>query len=100
MKELFVILAVIAVMLLFVAFRYRRQIQTAIQVWRMFRKMREAGKSAGGGQEIGDKASNDNVELVRCASCNSWKPKSEALKFSRGTFYCSSACVNQAMNVR
>ncbi len=100
MKELFVILAVIAILLLLTAFRYRRQIQAAIQVWRMFRKMREVGKQNEAGQQIPDRSNSGDVELVMCARCNAWRPRSEALKFSRGTFYCSTKCVNEAMNVR
>jgi hypothetical protein len=100
MKELIVILIVAVVLLLITAYRYRRQIQTAIGVWRMFNTMRKAGKAQANEKSIGDPPPSGDVELVRCARCSAWKPRNEALKFSRGTFYCSSNCVNEAMNVR
>lgn len=98
MKELFIILAVIGLFILLAAIRYRKQVLAAIRVWRMLKAMR-AGAS-GAEPAIPPRTNPDDVELVKCARCNSWKPKNEALKFSRGTFYCSSNCVNEAMNVR
>jgi hypothetical protein len=97
MKEFLVILGVIALMLLIVAFRYRKQIAAAFQIYRMFRRMRAADNKT---REVPERAGGADTELVRCARCGSWKPRDEALKFSKGTFYCSSACVNEAMNVR
>lgn len=101
MRELIIILIVLAIFVALFAFRYRKQIMAAVQVWRMLKKMRAANRGAADqAKPIGDKASSKDVELVRCARCGSWKPRDEALKFSRGTFYCSSACVNEALNVR
>ncbi len=98
MKELFIILTVIALFILLAAIRYRKQVIAAIRVWRMLKAMR-AGT---GGTEpaIPPRTNAGDVELVKCARCSAWKPKNEALRFSRGTFYCSSRCVNEAMNVR
>lgn len=85
-------------MLALVAFRYRRQVMTAFHFYRMFKKMKEMNKPSNEPQ-IQQKNPED-VQLVRCAKCGTWKPQNEALKFSRGTFYCSSKCVNEAMQVK
>lgn len=97
MKELFIILVVIGIFILLAAVRYRKQIAAAIHVWRVLKTMKSAGSAE---QAIPPTTTPDDVELVKCAHCNHWKPKNEALKFSRGTFYCSSRCVNEALNVR
>ncbi|HNQ16385.1 MAG TPA: hypothetical protein PKM58_12525 [Pyrinomonadaceae bacterium] len=99
MRELFVILIVAAVLLLLTAIRYRRQIFAVIRFWRTMRAMK-SGPASGGGSQIPPKRDPADVELVRCSHCNAWKPRAESLKFSRGNFYCSSECVNAAMNVR
>ena len=98
MKELLIILLVILVLLALTAVRFRRQIMAMLQVWRMLRAMKNAGKTAP--DEIPAKPAADQSELVSCARCKTWKPRSESLKFSRGTFYCSTQCVNEAMSVR
>ena len=86
-------------MLALVAFRYRRQIMAVIQVWQMFKKMGQANNKASKEPQIKQKNSND-VQLVRCAKCGTWKPQNEALKFNQATFYCSSKCVSEAVPVK
>jgi hypothetical protein len=77
--------------------RYRRQIQTGLYVWRMFRKMRQAGGAENKPAEI-NKSATDG-ELVRCAKCGTWIPKNKALNLRSKNFYCSINCIETAVKV-
>ena len=90
MKEALVILLVIAVLLGLTAFRYRRQIAAMLQVWRMLKSMRQAGRPAE--NRIDNSERGVNTKLVNCAKCGSWVPESNAIKL-RGTHFCSSSCL-------
>jgi hypothetical protein len=85
---LFFLLAVI------IAFRYRRQIQTALYVWKMFRKMRQANKSE---EKQIEQPNAKDVPLIRCAKCGTWIPQKNALNLRSKTFYCSANCMEQAV---
>jgi hypothetical protein len=98
MKEILVILVVIGIFFALLAYRYRRQITMAIQIWRTLKKMRQMSGTETSDEQLS--ANKQDVQLVRCAKCGNWKPQNQSLKFSRGTFYCSSKCVNEALNVR
>ncbi|HEY8562684.1 MAG TPA: hypothetical protein VIL74_20060 [Pyrinomonadaceae bacterium] len=93
-----VILGLLAVAAMFVAVRFRKQIQTAIYVFKMFRKMRRLGRKPDAPEkQIETQAQAGDVELVRCSKCGSWIPRATALKLSRNTFYCSSKCLETAV---
>lgn len=91
---LLVLFAVLAVVILT---RYRRQIQTVVYVWRMFRKMRQSGKS--GEKQIEKKVSANENALIRCAKCGMWIPQESALKLRSKTFFCSANCMEKAVEV-
>ena len=80
-----------------IALRFRRQIQMAIYVLRMFKKMRQAGKA--NEKQVEAKESDQNVPLVRCAKCGTWASQKNALNLRSGVFYCSTACMEQSVKV-
>lgn len=92
-----VILFLISVFVVLISTRYRRQIQTGIYVWRMFRQMRQTGNVQEKQVESG--ANSKDVRLVRCARCGTWTPQANALNLGGRTFYCSAKCVETAVKV-
>ncbi len=92
-----ILLGLVIVVLGLIATRFRRQIKMAIYVWRMFHKMRQAGKSEGKHIEKQDNLSD--VALVRCAKCGTWTPQSKALNLRSGVYYCSKNCLEVTARV-
>ncbi len=92
-----IILVLISVAVVLIAARYRRQIQTGIYLWRMFRKMRQMGKTEE--KQIVEKQNPKDVQLVRCAKCGIWIPQTKALNLRSKTFYCSANCMETAVKV-
>lgn len=92
-----ILLLLVAVAGILIAVRYRRQIQTGIYLYRMFRKMRQTGKGAE--KQINRKETTSEVPLVRCARCGKWTPQTKALNLRSKTFYCSSNCLESAVKV-
>ena len=95
MREAFVILIVIAVLLGLTAIRYRKQIAAMMHIWRSLKSMRQESTQR--------KVQPDNAEqlgpLVNCAKCGTWVPEQRAIKLRGGTFYCSSNCLETAAKV-
>jgi len=96
MKWLF-LLFIIAVAVVLVATRYRRQIQTGIYLWRMFRKMRQTGKAEN--KRFENKVNSSDAPLVRCARCGVWTPQTKAMNLRGRVFYCSAVCMENAVKV-
>lgn len=92
-----IILAIIAVAVVFIASRYRKQIQMALYVFRMFRKMRQMNKTDE--KQIETRETEKNVALVSCAKCGTWIPQNKALKLRSGVFYCSANCLETTAKV-
>jgi len=80
-----------------IAMRYRRQLQTALYVWRMFKKMRQMNKTEE--RQIEKKETANDVQLIRCAKCGTWIPQKNALKLRSKTFFCSANCMEKAVEV-
>lgn len=95
-----IILGLLVILVIIIAARYRRQIQTAIYMYKMFRKMRQMSKPQAQEKQIETADISSDVQLVRCAKCGSWIPQNTAMKLSRGNFYCSSKCLEKAVEVR
>ncbi|MBA3784246.1 MAG: hypothetical protein H0X15_01700 [Acidobacteria bacterium] len=85
-----ILLGLLIILVIIIAARYRRQIQMAIYVLRMFRKMR-AGKTDE--RQIETKESAKDVPLIRCGKCGTWIPQNKALSLRSGVFYCSTNCL-------
>lgn len=94
-----IVLGLLAIVAIFIAVRYRRQIQTGIYMLKMLRKMRQMSKPQATEKKIEQKAGSDDVQLVRCAKCGSWIPQNTAMKLSKNTFYCSSKCMEKAVQI-
>lgn len=92
-----ILLFLIAAACALIATRYRRQIQTGIYLWRMFRKMRQTGGAEN--KQFENKANSKDVPLVRCARCGTWTPQTSALNLRGKTFYCSANCMENAVKV-
>lgn len=92
-----ILLFLIAAAVVLIAARYRRQIQTGIYLYRMFRKMRQTGRSEE--KQIESRENSKAVPLVRCARCGTWTPQTEALSLGGKVFYCSADCVENAVKV-
>ena len=94
-----IILILFAVLAMFIFARFRRQIQTALYVFKMFRKMREMSKPKMVEKQIESNRNANDVQLVRCAKCGSWIQQNTAIKLSKNNFYCSSKCMEKAVEV-
>lgn len=92
-----IILGLLLALLAVIAVRYRRQIQMAIYMWRMFRKMRQVSKA--GEKQIENKEPAPNAPLVRCAGCGMWISENKILKLGAKSFYCSADCMEKAVKV-
>ena len=88
MKEAFLILLVIFVLLALTALRYRKQIAGVIGVARMLKRAREAASAR---QRSFPKDAQQSVPLVNCEKCGIWVPQNKALKI-RDRSYCSDTC--------
>lgn len=92
-----ILLGLLFVLCTFVAVRYRPQIQTAIQIWKLFRKMRQA--HAKPEKQITRQENSSNVSLVKCSKCGTWIPLRKALNLRSKTFYCSANCMESAVRI-
>ena len=93
----FILLGLITLVIGLITWRYRQQIKMALYVWRMFRKMRQVGKSDG--KQIDKQENLKDAALVRCAKCGTWTPQGKALNLRSGTHYCSTVCLENAVKV-
>ena len=91
------VLGILFILGAFLALRFRRQIQMALYVFRMFRKMRQMSKASEPEKQIEKNNPASDVQLVRCAKCGSWTPQSSALKFGANNFYCSANCMEKTV---
>ncbi len=92
-----IILGLLIVVLVLIATRFRQQIKMAIYVWRMFRKLRQGGKTDE--KQIEKQANPKDVALVRCAKCGTWIPQNKALNLRSGIYYCSKICLETTAKV-
>ncbi len=92
-----IIIGLILIVGIIVVSRYRRQIQMAIYVWRMFRKMRQTGKADE--KQIETKENTKDIPLIRCGKCGTWIPKNKALSLRSGIYYCSTHCLEKTANL-
>ena len=98
-----VLLLLLLILVAFVAFRYRRQLQTGWQMYLMFKKLRQATKpsSAQSEKQIKQKSADKGAPLIRCERCGGWVPQTDALNLRRSkTFYCSAKCMERAVKLQ
>ncbi len=97
MMEWLLVLIVIFAVLAIVAYRYRRQIQTAWIMWQTFRKFRQQMKPPPQ-KKVEEKTKSKDTQLVRCPKCNKWTPQEEAVKL-KTNFYCSLNCLEESVTM-
>lgn len=99
MRESLFILAVIVVIFVLTAVRYRRQINGAIRVWRMFKALRQqTGKDVRKNLNRGQQTRP--LSLVNCAGCGSWIPEADAVRLGRTSYFCSGRCLEETAGTR
>jgi hypothetical protein len=92
-----IVLILILLLIAIIAFRYRRQLQTGWQIWRMFRQFKQATKLPE--KKIENRAEDKGESLVRCARCGKWVSKTNALNLRSKTVYCSTNCMEKAARI-
>ena len=93
MKEAIVILLVLLVLAGLTAFRYRKQLATMLNVWRMLKSIRQAGGQKEDRIRGGNKADGP---LVHCSKCGKWVPEGRAIKLGHTSSYCSADCLEKS----
>jgi hypothetical protein len=96
MKYLILFLIFLA-LLAWAAYRFRRQIAVARQVWKMLVDANKMRQQTGGAATPPQKIPAG--KLVRCAKCETWTPEDTALKFGNNTYFCSPKCMEKAVVV-
>jgi hypothetical protein len=91
MREALFILAIILVLIGLTAYRYRKQLMFAIQIWRTLKGVRNIQSR----QQVSglDQEPQSKGELVSCSRCGKWTPVATAIKFGPTIYYCSTKCV-------
>lgn len=95
LTKILIILFLLIVLLAFVAYHFRKQLQTAWIMWQAYRKFREHTKPPK--KQVEKKTNPNDTQLVRCPKCNKWTPQSEAVKL-KSNFYCSLACMEKSVS--
>jgi hypothetical protein len=98
MKWLILLLFLFLMAVLIMVIRYRRQIKTGWQVWKMFRQMRQMGKT--NVKQHNKRETLKDVPLVRCEKCGKWISPEGALKLRQEKYYCSSVCMEKAARLQ
>jgi len=94
-----ILLGLLLLIISLVYWRFRRQIQTAWQLWLMFRQIRQTGKPAE--KPVPKKTESlKETPLVRCEKCGKWTSPESALKFRQDKYYCSSGCMERAARLQ
>jgi Sec-independent protein translocase protein TatA len=96
MTKFLVITFLIIVLFGLVALRFRKQIQTALYVLKMFRQMRKVNQPEP--ENVIEKTEKADGQLVRCVRCGTWVPETKAMSLGPKMFYCSTNCIESAVS--
>jgi len=96
MTKFLVITFLVLVLSGLVLLRFRKQIQTALYVLKMFRQMRRASRQSAE-KTIETNEGPGDGKLIRCARCGTWIPETSAMKLGAKTYYCSANCIESAV---
>jgi hypothetical protein len=91
MREAIFILVILLLLFGLTAYRYRRQIKFALEIWRTMKGVREIQSKAKHSDPIEPPAAKG--ELVNCGRCGKWTPISTSIKFGPTIYYCSTNCL-------
>lgn len=97
MREAVFILIVLVALLGLTAYRYRRHIRMALELWRTVKSMRKVNQQATAGSINEKPAAKGN--LVNCSKCGTWVPEGNAIRLGQTTFYCSAKCLESKARV-
>ena len=89
-----ILLILFLILLAMIAVRYRRQISAGIEIYKMFRQLRNPQKPSE--KQINPKKNEKETALVRCARCGTWKSQGDAINLRSKTSYCSASCMEKA----
>lgn len=98
MREAIFILLVLVVVLGLTAFRYRKQIRFALEIWRTMKGVRELQKGVPQ-SEVRTSTEDPVGNLVNCGKCGKWIPESTAIKFGPTIYYCSTECLRSRARI-
>lgn len=90
-----IILFLIFILFAMIVVRYRRHINAGIEIFRMFRQLKNQNKPEE--KRLEKKVVKESVPLVRCAKCGTWTPQTSALNLRSKVFYCSTDCMEKAV---
>lgn len=94
MIKLLVIFFILLLVIMLLALRYRRQLQTGLHIWLMYKQIKQTPKPSA------KPKINQTIEkgesLVRCARCGKWVPPAGAVNLRGRTTYCSTQCMEKA----
>jgi formylmethanofuran dehydrogenase subunit E len=94
MKYVIILLLFLALMI-WLSWRFRRQIAVGRQVWKMLletsRRMNQQTGSARPPEKM------PAGKLVRCAKCGTWAPQNTALDFGNKVYFCSPKCMEKSV---
>ena len=97
MKEALFIFVVVAVLVAFTAYKYRKQIRTVREFWRMAQQIRQAQTPPT--REVKEAPIRPAGKLVNCSKCGTWVPDEKAVRLGRSTVFCSSGCLEKAARI-
>ncbi|MEZ5306937.1 MAG: hypothetical protein R2684_07310 [Pyrinomonadaceae bacterium] len=88
------LLAILAGIVLYLVLRYKKHIQTAIFMYRTYRKMKAASRRRT--ESIPEARVEADTEMLKCPSCGKWIARSEAVKL-KSDYFCSLQCLEEVM---
>ena len=92
MRELLIILVVVAVLVGLTAFRYRKQIIAVYQFWAALRSIQQKNAKP----QVDGSGPEGTGPLVNCSRCKTWTSETTAIRLGTRTYYCSAACMEKA----
>jgi hypothetical protein len=96
MSKVLLILLVMAAVLAYIGFRYRRELLAIYRFGRDIRQMLKAARAAQvGGASLDEPREKPSGKMARCAKCQTWLPEEKAIGIG-SALYCSRECVETA----
>ncbi|NNE66147.1 MAG: hypothetical protein HKN33_06235 [Pyrinomonadaceae bacterium] len=90
-----VVLLILAAVIAYVIYRYRKHLQTAWFMYRTFRQMRKRTQAARQ-KQVPERDTSQATELTPCPKCGKWTAKEDGVKL-KGDYFCSLTCLEETM---
>ncbi len=88
------LLIILAAVVLYLVYRYRKHLQTAWFMYKTFRRMRSQASAAQ--KQVPQRDTAADTELLQCPKCGKWSAKEDAVKL-KSHFYCSLDCLEESV---